>query len=260
MGAKSSDFVVCSRRPHEPCRPGTILSERYRLVRLLSAKNGSVLWLADVKVGRRGGMSEVALRIFDAPVDIDASTHNRFQTEVRMLQCLHGDHAPRIDESGFVEGMPFVASQFLRGRTLAERMADGLLLTPFEARHVALQALHALSEANSLGKHHGNIRPSNIFWCESPTLQLSETCVKVIDWNVGEYFRPPFQRTATQRGDIFALGATLKRAMGDNIQRCGELRLAIEELMEPLSANRPSPVSALLRFAEVQTSEVLREI
>ena len=117
-------------------------------------------------------------------------------------------------------GGPYLVFEFLRGKTLQERMDDGPMPVQ-EAVHVATEVARGLAHAHAEGVVHRDIKPSNVFL-------TNKGHVKVLDFGMAHafgrrrlsggtpaYMAPEQWEDAPEdeRTDVFALGVMLYRML-----------------------------------------------
>jgi serine/threonine protein kinase len=90
-----------------------------------------------------------------------ATAAERFENEARALMSLRSPHVPRVIEVGrSAEGWPFIVTELLEGRTLAEALDE---LEPRALLDVLRQVALALEEAHARGIVHRDLKPANVF-------------------------------------------------------------------------------------------------
>jgi serine/threonine-protein kinase len=116
---------------------------------------------------------ELALKVLRPELGLDAREVNRFVDEARRMHSLrHRCLVEVLDAGTLPDGRPFIAMPRLRGRSLAERVAElGRLDVPhalalFEGLSGAIATLHAA------GLVHRDIKPENVLWLEPPDERL----------------------------------------------------------------------------------------
>lgn len=90
-----------------------------------------------------------------------ADSIRRFHREARSAAALRHPNIVSIYEVGESEGQPFLAMEFVEGRSLAEVSRQGPLPPLRAARHVRVVA-EAVAYAHSQGVLHRDIKPSNV--------------------------------------------------------------------------------------------------
>ena len=146
----------------------------YRIVRRLGGGGMGEVYLAeDTQLGRR-----VAVKILPARLTADSSLVARFRQEARAASALNHTNIVTIYEVGEAEGTHFIATEYVDGVTLRERMSRAPL-TVAEALDIAAQIAAALSKAHSAGVVHRDIKPENVMLAE-------EGHAKVLDFGIAK--------------------------------------------------------------------------
>src|SRR5919201_1820958 len=130
---------------------------RYRVLAPLGAGGMAEVYLAeDNELGRK-----VALKLLPPALTHDAERVNRLQKEARAASALNHPNIITIHETGRADGLHFIATEFVRGETLRQRMS-GPRLPVREALEVAVQITSALAAAHQAGIVHRDIKPENV--------------------------------------------------------------------------------------------------
>ena len=161
------------------CTPGSILANRFRVIRFLSRGGmGEVYEAEDIELNRR-----VALKMVKPLVSGDPDCLQRFKREVKLAQQVTHSNVCRIFDffrhsttlsSGNVE-LVFVSMELLQGETLAERLRHTGKMEADEVLGIISQVLSALEAAHAVGVLHRDLKPGNIFlvpgegsnWCRA---------------------------------------------------------------------------------------------
>ncbi|MBW2733405.1 MAG: protein kinase [Deltaproteobacteria bacterium] len=130
----------------------------YRVLRLLGKGGAGEVYVArDTQLGRK-----VALKIIRPTVLGSKEAVERFVFEARATAKFNHPHIITIYEVGIFEGTPYVALEYLEGRSLRELLREQQLQAK-EAIRIALAITEALEEAHSGGILHRDLKPENIY-------------------------------------------------------------------------------------------------
>jgi serine/threonine protein kinase len=162
--------------------------DRYKIISLLGRGGmGEVYRAFDAKLGR-----EVALKLLPAEFMQDRDRVGRFEREAKAVLSLNHPNIVTIYDIGRAEGVYYIASEFIEGQTLRQRMRIGLMELR-EALDVAVQVTDALAEAHAKGSVHRDIKPENVMlWRDS--------FVKVLDFGLAK-LSESFSREQAHFGD-----------------------------------------------------------
>jgi eukaryotic-like serine/threonine-protein kinase len=123
------------------------------------------------KIGE-GGMGEVylaldteldrtvAIKILPEALASDRQRLQRFIQEAKAASALNHPHILTIHEIGTAGDSRFIATEFIDGDTLRQRISTGIKL--IEIVDIGIQAAGALAAAHSAGIIHRDIKPENI--------------------------------------------------------------------------------------------------
>lgn len=159
---------------------GQMLAGRYRVLSLLGAGGMGRVYLAeDAELGRR-----VALKLLPEHLTHDAEQARRFRQEARAASALNHPNIITVYGIEQAGGASVIASEYIEGETLRERLARGAL-RPAEALDIAAQIASALRAAHEAGIVHRDVKPENV-------MLRPDGYVKVLDFGIAKLApRPP---------------------------------------------------------------------
>src|SRR5688572_18993055 len=138
---------------------------------------GEVYLAHDPELGR-----PVALKLLPPEVAADAERMRRFAQEAKAASALNHPNILTIYEVGGADSARFIASEFVDGVTLRERLA-GRPIALDEALDIALQAASALAAAHAAGIVHRDVKPENL-------MIRPDGWVKVLDFGLAKLAPP----------------------------------------------------------------------
>ena len=138
---------------------------------------GQVFLAMDTVLRRR-----VAIKVLNPALARDARGLRRFEQEARAASALSHPNIITIFEFGSANGLQFIASEFVDGCTLRQKLAAGPL-DPGEAVEFAIQIARALEAAHAAGIIHRDIKPDNV-------MIRKDALVKVLDFGIAKLNRP----------------------------------------------------------------------
>jgi serine/threonine protein kinase/predicted Zn-dependent protease len=234
---------------------GTTVAHYHVLEKLGAGGMGVVYKARDTRLGRF-----VALKFlphveplwpvspFSESESSKTSHSKNFLQEARAASALDHPNICTIYEVGQYKGAPFIAMQFLEGRTLNEEI-DGKPCSPEKILQVGIHVADALSAAHQAGIVHRDIKPGNIF------ILAGRPEAKILDFGLASMVSAPstsvgataqsqaanFEETTSVRGtlaymspeqvraeeidprsDLFSLGVTLYEMATGRVPFVGE--------------------------------------
>jgi serine/threonine protein kinase/tetratricopeptide (TPR) repeat protein len=158
---------------HETIVPGTRLTH-YEIISLLGAGGMGDVYLAEDKtLGRK-----VALKMLKRELTQDERTLRRFEHEAHAASALNHPNILTIYEFGQVDGVRFIASEYVEGQTLRQKIQGGRV-EPNTAIDIAIQIGGALAAAHDCGIVHRDVKPDNV-------IVRGDGIVKVLDFGIAK--------------------------------------------------------------------------
>ena len=152
--AMLQSFGMTGRGPSQVTRIGD-----YRLLKSIGGGAMGTVFLA-----RRGDDKElVAIKILQAGLEFSAAARRRFEREREIAARLEHPGICAVRETGEVDGVPFLAMEYVEGATLTEQIGKAKDLAALRALlHVIESVARALHAAHSAGLVHRDVKPGNI--------------------------------------------------------------------------------------------------
>jgi serine/threonine-protein kinase len=240
------------------------LVAHYKIVSLLGEGGMGRVYLAeDTKLHRR-----VCLKFLSARFTANPEWLRRFEQEARAASALNNPNILTIYEIGDADGHRFIATEFIEGNTLRERLRNGIDI--HTAINLTIQIAAALVAAHRVNIVHRDIKPENIM------IRDEDGLVKVLDFGLAKmsvddvpvtsiaseahadisttnpsvlmgtvaYMSPEQARgeEVDARTDIWSLGAVLYEIVSGHLPFTGS---STNEILSAILATTPLPVEEL---------------
>ena len=149
----------------------------------------------------KGGMGEVylaldteldrtvAIKILPAEVASDQQRLQRFVQEAKAASALNHPHILTVHEIGTIGDSRYIATEFIEGDTLRQRIAAGMKLE--EILEISIQVTSALAAAHSAGIVHRDIKPENV-------MVRPDGYAKLVDFGLAKLAQPAGVTTDTE--------------------------------------------------------------
>ncbi len=162
----------------EAGRPETIAAgthlAHYKIISMIGAGGMGEVYLAEDTHLRR----KVAIKMLAPELTRDERGLRRFEHEAHASSALNHPNILTIYEFGQANGLHFIASEFIEGVTLRQRLANGKLELN-TAIDIAIQIASALAAAHACGIVHRDIKPDNV-------IVRTDGIVKVLDFGIAK--------------------------------------------------------------------------
>ncbi|MCA9663048.1 MAG: protein kinase [Myxococcales bacterium] len=151
---------VIPPRPAPASLVGTVLAERYQVLRIIAEGGMGSVYLAEhITIGRR-----LAVKVLSTDLGNSPEVVQRFLQEARAASMIQHEHIVDIIDFGYTQqGQAFLAMEHLEGEDLATTLEREGRLPWARLRRMVLQICRALNAAHEKGVIHRDMKPDNCF-------------------------------------------------------------------------------------------------
>ncbi|MFJ9152761.1 PQQ-binding-like beta-propeller repeat protein [Streptomyces sp. NPDC102270] len=189
----------------------------YKLVDRLGSGGMGIVYRGRSRSGR-----EVAVKVVHAQYAEDPVFRTRFRQEIDAVRKVSGAFTAPVVDADPEAARPWMATQYVPGRSLADRISELGPLRETELRRLALGLVEALRDIHRAGVVHRDLKPANVL--------MADDGPRVIDFGISRAAEnnpltetgqmigtPPFMspeqltdaRTVGPASDVFGLAALL---------------------------------------------------
>jgi serine/threonine-protein kinase len=211
----------------------------YQLLRLLGKGGMSQVYLAEQQSLQR----KVAFKVLKSDLAEDESFVRRFHKEAQAAASLVHANIVQIHEVGCIEGIHFIAQEYVAGQNLSQYLSRHGALDAELATSILLQVAAALSLAGQQGIIHRDIKPENIMLAPSGEVKVADFGLaritadgeRVDATQVGITMGTPLYMSPEQaegeqvdpRSDLYSLGVTCYHMLAGRPPFEGQTALSI---------------------------------
>src|SRR5687767_783577 len=136
---------------------------QYRVLKQLGQGGMGIVFQAEDERLRR----PAALKVMRPDIAAQEDARSRFLREAQAAAKLKNDHIVTIYQVDEHDGVPFLAMEFLTGKSLDEWLRPDRRATAPETLALGKQIARGLAAAHAAGLVHRDIKPANL-WLEAP--------------------------------------------------------------------------------------------
>jgi serine/threonine protein kinase/dienelactone hydrolase len=239
-------------RPIEELTPGTLLADKYKIVKVVGRGGMGIVYKAeDTKLKRN-----IALKFLPPELTRDKEARERFVLEAQAAAALSHPNICTIHEICEEEGKSFIAMEYIEGQSLKARM-EKVPLGVEKVLDIAIQVAEGLDEAHEKGIIHRDIKSANIMFTYKGQAKIMDfglakvkggTLLTREGTTLGTvaYMSPEQARgqEVDHRSDIWSLGVVLYEMFSGKLPFIGDreasiLYSVVHEEPKPLKAIKP---------------------
>ncbi|MCN9241289.1 protein kinase [Streptomyces sp. RY43-2] len=193
-----------------------------------------------VYLGRSAGGRTVAVKVVHPHFALDEEFRARFRREVEAARRVGGAWTAPVLDADPEAAVPWVASGYAAGPSLAGAVADGGPLPEHAVRALGAGLAEALAAVHGLGLVHRDVKPSNVLLTLDGPLLIDFGIARAVDGtasltstgaSIGSpgYMSPEqiLGKGVTGAADVFSLGAVLAYAATGNSPFPGDSSAAL---------------------------------
>jgi serine/threonine protein kinase len=217
-----------------------------------------------------GDGAAVALKVVKEDLARDEMFRRRFAREARIAQTVRNPHVVSLRDTGEHDGLPYLATEFIEGMSLEQKLEREGRLDPATTVRICTQVADGLQAMWDAGMVHRDVKPGNILIDVEGTAYLTDfglakdsqgTVLTRPGQALGSLdYMPPEQirgETVTGAADIYSLGCVVFECVD------GKPPFAAHEGMRALWAHLqeepPDPSSVTPAFAEAVKAALRKE-
>jgi serine/threonine-protein kinase len=196
----------------------------------------------------------VALKMMSPALAEDPGFVTRFRREARAAAQLSHPHVVAVFDQGEAAGLPYLAMEYVPGRTLRDVLRDYGALSPEQALTILDPVLEALSAAHDAGFVHRDIKPENILISDDGRVKVTDfglaravsnttTATQGMIIGTVAYLSPEHveKGDADARSDVYGAGICLFEMVTGQVPFAAES--AITVAYQHVNADVPAPSS-----------------
>ena len=201
-----------------PLKIGSLIDNRYRVTARIGHGGMAEVYEGNDIIGKKTvAIKLIRKDVMDNPVNLI-----RFKNEATIAASLNHPNIVKVYNHGTVDGVPYIANEFIKGQNLKQVLDFRSSVPVEEAVDYMIQLASALDYAHQHGIVHRDVKPDNLYVMGDGTIKLGDFGIAQTDATsqitskdseiVGSvhYLAPEITsgRPATGQSDIYSAGVT----------------------------------------------------
>ena len=201
-----------------PLKIGSLVENRYRVTARIGHGGMAEVYEGNDIIGKK----TVAIKLIRKDVMANPVNLIRFKNEATIAASLNHPNIVKVYNHGTVDGVPYIANEFIKGQNLKQVLDFRTCVPIEEAVDYMIQLASALDYAHQHGIVHRDVKPDNLYVMGDGTIKLGDFGIAQTDASsqltskdseiVGSvhYLAPEITsgRPATGQSDIYSAGVT----------------------------------------------------
>ena len=201
-----------------PLKIGSLVENRYRVTARIGHGGMAEVYEGNDIIGKK----TVAIKLIRKDVMENPVNLIRFKNEATIAASLNHPNIVKVYNHGTVDGVPYIANEFIKGQNLKQVLDFRSSVPVAEAVDYMIQLASALDYAHSHGIVHRDVKPDNLYVMGDGTIKLGDFGIAQTDATsqitskdseiVGSvhYLAPEITsgKPATGQSDIYSAGVT----------------------------------------------------
>ena len=201
-----------------PLKIGSLVENRYRVTARIGHGGMAEVYEGNDIIGKKTvAIKLIRKDVMDNPVNLI-----RFKNEATIAASLNHPNIVKVYNHGTVDGVPYIANEFIKGQNLKQVLDFRSSVPIEEALDYMIQLAAALDYAHQHGIVHRDVKPDNLYVMGDGTIKLGDFGIAQTDATsqitskdseiVGSvhYLAPEITsgKPATGQSDIYSAGVT----------------------------------------------------